>query len=102
MFPEGIVVLIVLGFFRGCGIVFDEPGEELCIIDLLAEHLFAAGVEECTAFVGRHSNEGFNGAIERFGATRLERSIVATDGAVFGQWRCMDAIAELIDIFQFA
>ena len=35
--------MVCFGFFRRGGIVFDEPDEELCIIDLLAEHLFAAG-----------------------------------------------------------
>lgn len=45
LFPEGIVVLIVLCFFGGLGIVLDEPGEELGVVDLVAEHLFAAGGE---------------------------------------------------------
>ena len=80
LFPERCIFLLFLCFFAGLGIVFDEPGEELRIIDFLAEHLFAVGVEECTALVGRHSNEVFNGAIERLGAVWLERSIVATDG----------------------
>ena len=42
LFPEGIVVLIVLCFFGGLGIVFDEPGEVFSVVDLVAEHLFAA------------------------------------------------------------
>ena len=43
LLPECGIVLIVFGLFRGCGIVLDEPGEVLGIVDLLAEHLFAAG-----------------------------------------------------------
>ena len=43
LFPEGIVVLIVLCFFGRLRIVFDEPGEVLGIIDFVAKHLFAAG-----------------------------------------------------------
>ena len=41
--PEGIVVLIVLCFFGGLGIVLDEPGEVHGIVNLLAEPLLAAG-----------------------------------------------------------
>ena len=91
--------MVVTGFLGTLRIFLDEPGKELCIVDLLAEHLFAAGVEECMALVGWHGYKGFYCAVERIGAARLERAIVATDGAVFDQWRCMDAIAELIDIF---
>ena len=43
LFPEGTVVLIVLCFFGGLGIVFDEPCEVFGIVDFVAEHLFAAG-----------------------------------------------------------
>ena len=35
-------MLIVLCFFGRLRIVFDEPGEELCIVDLFAEHFFTA------------------------------------------------------------
>ena len=42
LFQEGIVVLIILCFFSGLGIVLDEPGKVLSVVDLLAEHLFAA------------------------------------------------------------
>ena len=42
LWPEGIVVLILLCFFGGLGIVFDEPGEVFGIVDFVAEHLFAA------------------------------------------------------------
>ena len=46
LLPECGIVLIVFGFVRGCWVVFDEPGEVLGIIDFVAEHLFAAGVED--------------------------------------------------------
>ena len=42
LIPEGGGVLVVTGFFCGGGIVFDEPGEELGVVDFVAEHLFAA------------------------------------------------------------
>ena len=41
LFPEGIVVLIVLCFFGRGGIVLDEPSEIFRVVDLLAEHFFA-------------------------------------------------------------
>ena len=41
--PERCIFLLFFCFFGGLGIVLDKPGEELCIVDLLAEHLFAAG-----------------------------------------------------------
>ena len=34
--------MILLCFFGGLGIVFDEPGEVFGIVDFVAEHLFAA------------------------------------------------------------
>ena len=43
LLPECGIVLVVICFFGGGGIVFDEPGEVFRIIDFLAEHLFAAG-----------------------------------------------------------
>ena len=43
LFPEGIVVLVVLCFFGRGGIVLDEPGEVFSIVDFVAEHLFEAG-----------------------------------------------------------
>ena len=36
-------MLIVLCFFGGVRIVLDEPGEVFGVVDLVAEHLFAAG-----------------------------------------------------------
>ena len=54
LFPEGIVVLIVLCFFGGLGIVFDEPGEEFRVVDFLTEHLFAANGKEGLALVGSY------------------------------------------------
>ena len=36
LFPEGIVVLIVLCFFGRLRIVFDEPGEVFGIVDFIA------------------------------------------------------------------
>ena len=36
-------MLVVLCFFGGCWVVFDEPSEVLGVIDFVAEHLFAAG-----------------------------------------------------------
>ena len=42
LLPEGFVLLVIASFFRGFGIVFNEPGEEFRIVDLLAEHLFMA------------------------------------------------------------
>ena len=35
--------MVCFGFFAGLGIVLDEPGEVFRVVDLLAEHLFAAG-----------------------------------------------------------
>ena len=102
LFPEGIVVLIVLCFFGRLRIVLNEPSEEFRVVNLLAEHFFAACSKKSFAFICGHSHEGFNGAIERIGAARLERTIVATDGAVFCEYRCMDAITEFVGIFQFA
>jgi hypothetical protein len=46
LIPEVGGVLVVTGFLGTLRIFLDEPGEVLGIIDLLAEHLFAAGVEE--------------------------------------------------------
>ena len=43
LLPEGIIGLLVLCFFGGGGIVFDEPGEVFRVVDFVAEHLFAAG-----------------------------------------------------------
>ena len=43
LLPEGIIGLLVLCFFGGLWIVFDEPSEELSIINFLAEHSFATG-----------------------------------------------------------
>ena len=37
--PESFVLLVCFGFLRGGGIVFDEPGEVLSIVDFVAEHL---------------------------------------------------------------
>ena len=43
LLPECGIVLVVICFFGRCGIVFDEPGEVLSVIDFVVEHLFAAG-----------------------------------------------------------
>jgi hypothetical protein len=43
LIPKGFGILVVAGLFGGGWIVFDEPGEVLGIIDLLAKHLFVAG-----------------------------------------------------------
>lgn len=47
-------MLIVLCFFVGLGIVFDEPGEEFRVVDFLTEHLFAANGKEGLALVGSY------------------------------------------------
>ena len=47
-------MLIVLCFFGGLGIVFDEPGEEFRVVDFLTEHLFAANGKEGLALVGSY------------------------------------------------
>ena len=91
--------MIVLCFFGRCRIVLDKPSEELRVVDFFAEHLFAAGGEDGLALIGWHGYEGFNGGIEGIGAARLQCAIVATDGAVFGEYRCMDAITEFVVIF---
>ena len=35
--------MVVLCFFGTLRIFLDEPCEELCVVDFVAEHLFAAG-----------------------------------------------------------
>ena len=47
-------MLVIASFFGGCGIVFDEPGEEFRVVDFVAEHLFAAGGKEGLALVGSY------------------------------------------------
>ena len=44
LLPECGIVLIVICFFGRLRVVFDEPGEVLGVVDLLAKHLFAAGI----------------------------------------------------------
>ena len=46
LLPECGIVLIVFGFFGGCGIVFDEPGEVVGVVDFVVEHLLAAGSKD--------------------------------------------------------
>ena len=72
LLPEVGVMLVVTGFFCGGGVVFDEPGEVLGVVDFVVEHLFVAGGEDGLALIGGHSHEGFDGAIEGLGAARLE------------------------------
>ena len=40
--PESIIVLVLSGLLLASGIVLDKPGEVLGVVDLVAEHLFAA------------------------------------------------------------
>ena len=89
-------------FFGGLGIVFDEPGKIFRIVDLVAEHLLAASGEEGLTLARWHSYEAFDGGIKLLYSTRLSGAIGAADGAVVGKRCGMDAIAQLVGIFQFA
>ena len=44
--PKGGIALALSCLLRRIGIVFDEPGEILCIVDFVVEHLLTAGGEE--------------------------------------------------------
>ena len=46
LLPECGIVLVVFGLFGGCWVVFDEPGEELGVVDFVAEHLLTAGSKD--------------------------------------------------------
>ena len=46
LLPECGIVLVVFGFFGGCWVVFDEPGEVVGVVDFVVKHLFAAGGED--------------------------------------------------------
>lgn len=43
MFPERCVFLVFFGLLSRGRIVLNEPSEVFCVVDLFAEHLFAAG-----------------------------------------------------------